>query len=285
LSRLRVLRNAQGLIDHTFLVGTTPTDPDGNTATVDITRADGSVFGALSQATTRQNPGIYRYTLAPQADLEIFTFLFEGLFGGVAQQSSPTLVEIVGSFFVPLVDIRALDGLSDVAKYPNAKLEEARAWFEDLAERFCGVAFVPRYGRDVLDGDGTTTLLLSRMRIRKLLSVKVDGVAVATSDFKVSSIGKLTRTAGSFPTTAPQNVEITYEHGYDAPEDDLRNAALTAIRDRVMGPKTGIPDRAVSVQGEFANVTLSTAGPDHPTGIPSVDEVLIAYSRKVPGIA
>lgn len=284
MSRLRVLRNAQGLIDHTFLVGTTPTDPTGNVATVDITRGDGSVFGS-NQATVRQTVGIYRYTLAPQADLEIFTMLFEGTFGGVAQQSTPTLVEIVGSFFVSLVDIRALEGLSDATKYPNAKFEEARAWFEDLAERFCGVAFVPRYGRDVIDGDGTTTLLLSRMRIRKLLSVKVDGVAVATSDFKVSSIGKLTRTTGSFPTTAPQNVEVIYEHGYDAPKDDLRNAALIAIRDRVLGPKTGVPDRAVAVQSEFANVTLQTAGPDHPTGIPAVDEVLRAYSRGIPGVA
>jgi hypothetical protein len=278
----RIVRNTQGPVDHTFLVGTTPTDPDGNTATVDITRGDGSVF-ATNAATVRQSTGVYRYTLAPQADLERFTMVFEGTFGGVAQQSTPQVVEVVGGFYASLSDIRALPGLSNTTTYPDSRLRETRAWFEDLAEDYCGTAYVPRYAYEVLDGDGTDTLLLGHTEVRRLLSVTVDGATVATTEFQTWPYGRLRYDSGVF-TEDTRNVVVTYEYGFSAPDADLREAALIAIRDRTLGFASGIPTRAESVSQDGVSLQISVPGSDNPTGLPFVDEVLRRRRSRVPAI-
>ncbi len=281
MSVQRVLRNTQATLEVTFYSGGVAADADG-AVTVDITRADGTAF-ATGAATTKPpaTTGIYRYTLAPQADLEYFTLVWQGAFGAVTQKIT-THAEVAGAFYVPLADIRALDGLTSATTFPNAKLDEARQWFEDLAEDYCERAFVPRYAREVLDGTGADTILLSHIRLRKLLSVKVGGTAqTGLGTWDLYESGKVIRDTGTF-TKDKRNVEITYEHGDDEPPYEIRQAALTAIRARLLGDKSGIPERAFSMQVEGASFGLSIAGDRRPTGIPVVDQVLMRYSDKLP---
>jgi hypothetical protein len=274
----RVLRDTQAQPEVTFYVGTTPTDADG-AVTVDITRGDGSVF-LSDQATTLQGAasGTYRYTLAPQSALELFTFRWEGTFGGVMQHIT-SQVEIVGGYYVSLVDIRAENSLSNTTKFPNAKLAEARQWFEDKAERFCGVSFVPHYQRDVLNGRGSTKLELRRARPRVLLSVKFDGVAQTTTDWDLYDAGYIVAPS-AFPVGA-RNVEVIYEHGFDSPDSDMREAALTAIRARLLGDQSAIPANISQMQVD--GMTQTFRAPTRPTGIGEVDAVLL--DRQVPMVA
>jgi hypothetical protein len=273
----RVLRNTQATLEVTFYSGGVATDADG-AVTVDITRADGTAF-ATGAATTHGTTGQYKYTLAPQTNLEYFTLVWNGTFGGVAQKIT-THTEIVGAFYAPVNDIAAMKGLSG---FSVAALEEARQWFEDLAEQYCGRAFVPRYGRTVTDGTGTAELLLLHRLPRKLLSVKVNGVTVSSfSTWGLYPEGIVTRstgvgyaTSGIF-TSGYSNVELTYEHGEDEPDLELRQAALRAIQYRLLGDNLGLPAEAMSAAVDVRGPLTfgAVAGPDRPTGIPEVDHVL-----------
>lgn len=274
----RVLRNTQATLEVTFYASGVATDADG-AVTVDITRGDGSSF-ASGSATTKPpaTTGIYRYTLAPQTNLEYFTVVWNGTFTAVAQKVT-THAEVVGAYYVATADLRATDGLTSATNYPQAKLEEARQWFEDLAETFCAVAFVPRYRRDLLNGASEDWLLLSRPRPRVLLSVKVDGVVqTGLTTWDLYETGRIVRDTGSF-TAGNRNVEVIYEHGFDEPDAELRQAAIDAIREKLLAGRSGIPARMTSIVTEMGTV-LRTAAP-RPTGIPEVDSVLQARSLVV----
>jgi hypothetical protein len=276
----RVLRNTQRVIEANFYVGTTLTDADG-AVTVTITRGDGTVF-ATDAATTKpgSTTGKYRYTLIPQANLERFTFDFKGTFSGVEQHHPPVVVEIVGAVYVSLNDIRALDGLANTTAFPDETLREVRDAFEDLAERHCGVAFVPRYRHEWHWGRGDDYLYLRHTPLRRLLAVKMDGVAQTFTGWTVEDGGTITRDTGLF--VYRDRVEVTYEHGYDEPDAELRQAALRAIRKFCLGNKSGIPDNAISMTTPEGGFTLGIAGDNRPTGDPFVDGVLNRLRRKSP---
>jgi hypothetical protein len=274
VSVVRALRNTQVALDAEFLVGTTPTDADASVL-VDITRADGTVF-ATGAPTTKPptTTGIYRYTLAPQADLEYFTLDFYGAFGGVTQHHPPIHADIVGAFYVPIIDLRALNGLTSAVTFPQELLEEKRQWFEDLAERFCGMAFVPRFEHEFLDGQGTAELWLKRALPRRILTCKVDGVVqTGLTAWDLYDSGRIVRDAGFF-VAGRQNVEVTYEHGADEPDVEVRQVAMQAIRAKLLADQSGIPDRMTSIVTEMGTVVRTA--PMRPTGILEVDAVLQA---------
>jgi hypothetical protein len=275
----RVLRNTQATLEITFYVAGVATDADA-AVTVDITRADGTAF-ATGSATTHGTTGQYKYILAPQTNLEYFTLTWNGTFGGVAQKIT-THTEIVGAFYAPLNDIRAMKGLSNITDFPNAKLEEARQWFEDFAEQFCGRAFVPRFARDLLQADGGDTLLLLHTEPRTIISCKVSGTTqTGTATWNLYPTGLVVRDTGLFavPTRNIRNVEIQYEHGLDEPDMELREAALRAIQYRLLGDSLGLPAEAIAGGVDVRAPTFPNAGQGRPTGIPEVDEVLMSRLR------
>lgn len=277
-----VLRNTQNTLSVTFYSGGVATSADGS-VTVEALGADGgTVTAGTATGGGTTTPGVYDYTLAPQAVLDWLDVTWSGTFGSVAQ-SVRTEVEIVGDFYVALSDIRALDNLSDTSKYPNARLIEVRQWFADKVEGFCGVSFVPRYCREVLNGDDTTLIVLDNVRLRTILSASVDGTAVTdlTSWYALQS-GLLARDDGGYFPTGWRNVIIEYEHGYDSPPPRLREAALVAIRHKLLGDNSGIPERATSMTSEVGSYTLSLAGAHRPFGIPEVDSVLLDLGKKAP---
>jgi hypothetical protein len=276
----RVLRQTQAQPEVTFYVGTVATDADA-AVTVTITRADGTVF-ATDAATTHigTNTGLYRYTLAPQTALELFTFDWKGTFGGVVQHVT-SQVEIVGGYVVALADLKAESGMGTKT---DAQLAEARQWFEDAAEAYCGVAFVPRYAREVLDGDGTFELGLIHPFPRSVLSCKVGGITqTGTSTWDLYEEGLIARDSGSF-AVGRRNVEITYEHGLDTVPSDIRDAALTAIRSNVLGGGSaggGIPAGVTQLATDAGVMTFGRR--TFPFGIPEVDTVLSAHRLVVVG--
>jgi len=264
----RVLRDTRAQPEVVFYVGTTPTDADG-AVTVDIFRADGSIF-ATDAATTHGATGHYTYTLAPQSVLEVFQLVWEGTFGAVVQRQT-SYVEVVGGYVVSLADLQAESGLS--TKTP-AELAEARQWFEDRAEEYCGVAFVPRYAREVLDGDGTNELELLHPYPRTVLSCKVGGIAqTGTTTWDLYEEGVIARDAGSFGV-GRRNVEIIYEHGLGTVPSDIREAALTAIRTNVLATSGGggIPAGVTQLITDAG--TFNFGRPTQPFGIREVDDVL-----------
>src|SRR6266704_1100734 len=97
MSETRMLRATAGNADVQFFVGGTLADPDSNTATVHITRGDGTDLYPLATATTRQSTGLYRKVLSP-ADIpecNLLAATWAATFSGAADQVT-TYIEVVG---------------------------------------------------------------------------------------------------------------------------------------------------------------------------------------------
>lgn len=198
--------------------------------------------------------------------------------------------------YVTLAEIRALPNLADVTKFPDAKLTAARDWFEAAFERYTAVSWVLRTVTETVSGDGGTTLLVSKMFPRTPTAVSLTSGGVATAfvaadlaDLVVYDHGALVRLSrGTWPA-GNRNVSITYQHGpppgyADVPPADVKEAALMAIRDRLLNPD---PNRQFAVSTELGIVRNSTPGPRSPFGIQFVDEVANAPGRfyRIPGLS
>jgi hypothetical protein len=171
--------------------------------------------------------------------------------------------------------------LASPTTYPAETLAAARTWFEDLAERHIGVAFVGRYWR------GTVCFLPivgAHPYIRTVREIVV-GVAQSTVGWLTDGAGRIWHPDGT--THTGRTVTVAYEHGWTSPPADLVRAAVQASAYRLLGDASGISARATGVSNEFGNIAYSTATADRPTGLPEVDAVLNGYRDLyfTPGIA
>lgn len=278
----QVLRNSGERLQVTFTVDGVATDPDGNSATVTITKADGTVLQA-STPTTRLDAGVYTYSLQPQADLNELTATWTGTFSGVTQ-SITTRVEVVGGYYCSLAELRAEPNLDSTTKFTTAKLIAARQWFETLAERYCNQAFVPRYRRLRLSGDGTTRLFLPDPYVTRILSVTDTATnTLFTADELADLVadpvsGAVTRVSlGVWPANS---LWVEYEHGLTDVPDDIHDAAKIAVRDKLLNDQTGRPMLSIA-DGAGGTTRFAMPGPGRPTGIPDVDAALNGYRLPV----
>ena len=267
-----------------------PADP--GIVTVGVTRADGTVVVAAGAATsgTGSSPRTFALTAAQATALDMLAVTWTR---AADATTYPTIAEIVGGYYFTVAQARASDSsIGDEAKYPADVLRAARAEIEAEFEEICEVAFVPRYRRQRLDGAGTSCLLLPLAHPRRVVAVSdlaADGTATAWTAGEVAAIrpevtGELHSPLRTFPA-GTQNLIVAWEHGYDRPPVDVRQAALLRLRHRAIRPHTAIPDRATSFQVEGGSVfRLDQAGRKR-TGIADVDAVLDRWSMAIPGIA
>lgn len=287
---MRVLVDSDVLVTSPTFVdatGESAADTTGDPVVV-ATRDDGTVLAAPA-VSNPAGTGTYAATLlgaSHTSTLDVLSLLWTGTVAGAGVQTYAQTVEVVGEFFVSLFELRANPDLTNATKYPTAALRAARDHFETLAERYCEVAFVPRYARDVLRGDGRNRITLSHHRPRVLRSVTVDGAAKNVGEFSFDGIA-LEWNGGTFtaPTTGTPNVVVVYEHGYSHAPEAIADACEVFVETRLLGERSGIPRLAISVDSEFGQMRLSTPGDRRPTGIPSVDAVLNEFAERVPGVA
>lgn len=279
---VRVKRGTPSLRTTTFYADGTPTT-DGS-VTVTVTTDDGTTL--LSSAAAEASPGVYTYTLPAQTNLAALTETWTG--ATVTHQVS---VEIVGRFYLTEADLRDRANMADAAKFTDAKFLAARNWFEGTFELATGVAWVPRYRRVRLSGDGSRTLLLPDLYPRRLLSVRAYTSATAYTSYTVDEIadihaaeyGSLERLYLGTWARGASNVVVTYEHGMDSPPSDVVEAAAVAIRDRLVSNVSG--NRTYAVQTQDGIIRNSVPGANRPFGIPEVDAVCSARDHRVPAIA
>lgn len=177
---------------------------------------------------------------------------------------------MVAPYFT-VAEARKLPDLDDTTKFPEAAIDAERVAAELDLEDACGLAFVPRVGTERLDGPGGELLRLSRRRVRAIQTVSVLGRPLSAGELaalEVSATG-LVRLRGGW-SAALGSIEVTYEHGLDAPPPRGKRAAMLLARDRLVnGP---IDDRAYQIAGEFGPISLVTPGVRGSVfGIPEVD--------------
>lgn len=194
------------------------------------------------------------------------------------------------SYFTATEFRSRLPDMADSAKYPDAMVTNGLAWFTALAERFVGVAFETRTYTDVLSGDGGINLVVLTPHVRSVTSVTINTVVDSgmTYTFFAGVVRRFpTGTLWPYPWLyGIDNISITYTAGYTATcPDDLKDAAMLAVRDRILTAYvgSGVSKRVGSASSDIGNMQYSMSGPDRPTGLPSVDEVLTGYRDRLAG--
>lgn len=277
-----LLVGAGGTVSTTFYDGETEVEPDS--VAVTVTGDDGTVFHAAEAGTI--DPVTFEVSFdlsgAAVAEVDRLSVSWVGDFGGT-DRTVTTRVDVVGGFHVPLAKIRNLPDLADQVRFPTQLLIDARSWWESKCEEVTGRAWVPRFGRHSFAGDGTTQAILPHWPIQAILSASVNDATVSVADLTVNDIGTLVHASGTFSRPARwgvDNVTVRYRYGYDALPSELEEAALTAIRWKVIQHYESAPSRErFSQADEFGTTRFVLPGKGRPTGIPEVDEVLARYPR------
>lgn len=278
---VRIIAGLGATITHTFYSDGVATNPSPDTATIGITRDDGTVLVAPGAGTTDTGTGTVSYTLTPAqtASLDLLTVDWSATFGSQSQVFTD-YVEIAGGSLFNVAEARALTPLNDTATYTLAKILAARALVEEAIEDTCGVAFVPRYARETVSGTNTRTVVVTRPRVTTLRFINRDGVALSVAELATivpNDAGVLDYPAGWM--WGASNYEIAYEHGYRRPPARIKQAALTLARSWLVdGP---LDDRTTAFTTPDGTFTLSTPGMRGSIfGIPEVDATVRQYDER-----
>lgn len=260
----RILQGAAASLSASWYSGDTVTDP--GTVTVAVTSATGAEVKAAGTATsgTGAAPRTVALTTTDTATLTRLTAVWTSATSG----NKTTYHEIVGGFYLELADIRALSGLDNTARHTTAELAAARTWFETLAEKWCDVAFVPRYAKYDRQRRYAADIYLNPMP-RAVQAATVDGSTISTGDWDLHDDGYV-----SGVTVAAGRLVVHHTHGFDAPDTEIVEAAKIAIRSKLLTDQSGMPSRQLLLSNELGTVRLAQPGAKAATGIPEVDRVL-----------
>lgn len=291
---MRILKGSDFVLSSPTFVGgadfETATATTG-TPTVTVTTANGTVL-ATPSVTTGPTTGVYRATLTAAAhttNLETLVVTWTGTAGGFSQNYRQ-IIDVAGAHYVTLPEIRSYPDLNDKTKFPAYPfLSDIRDEYEELIERVCGVAFVPLYSYETHTGNNKQTLKLNHLRPRTIRSVTIDGVAYAASNFDFTDGGILIYVGNTFSKSkdGTRNITVGYEYGYDLPPAKIRREFLKCVRAEALALKSAVPNNAISQSFEGVTIRYSTPDPSNnrPTGILTLDPVLVQYSERIPGIA
>ena len=194
--------------------------------------------------------------------------------------------------YVSIEEVRTLKDMADEGKYPDVDIDAAIAWFETRFENHVGMAFVPRTATERLSGR-CSTLMLRHWPVRSITAVRSYTTPTVNVAFTVDELADLlfdpTGTVQRYSYGYwPHDVEVDYVHGQAEPPADVRDAALVAVREKLLEDISGARgNRQFAVATQDGIVRSSTPGDDRPFGIPSVDVVAQAYRSRyrVPAMA
>lgn len=300
----RILKGTGDAVTATFYNDGVAVDP--GVVTVDVAYSDGTyaVTGA-SAAGTGTNARAVTLTPTQTADLDVLTLTWHATIASVAMDFV-TLAEIVGAHLFTVAEARTFDKqqLASTSKYPTAAIVAARARIADAFERICGVAFAPRYRLATLDGGtqhaawgvsdplltypGASGLPLPNTRVTAVRGVETRTLGQAgwvafdaddLADVYLLPDSYIYRETGGAWPLGRQNVRVGYEHGFPAPPEDIRRAALILLVDELVAKD--ITNRALSQTTEVGTFRIATAGERGSYfGLPLVDSVLDLYARE-----
>jgi hypothetical protein len=274
---IRQLVTTRFTLAHTFFVGSVPTDATGP-VTVTVKRLDGTAV--TSGAAAGLGSGVYTFEVDEQPAVDTLTVDWSGSLGGAAI-TVRDVVEIVGGFVFGLAEARSAHAtLASTTTYPDAVLAGKRTGVEQEAERIAGRAFVPRFARFLLDGSGTSELVVPDMDLRAVraaaTAARAGGTFTTLSVDQLAAVaplpeGVLARDDGATWPRGRRNVLVEYEHGLGIPPVTVKDAAILRLRSYIAAARSAIPERAVSFTVTEGGIyRLAAAGP-HSTGWPEVD--------------
>jgi hypothetical protein len=273
---LRIRRTTKTTLVKAFRLDEAATASTG-APMVTFTRADGVVVQGPEPAVGPDAQNGYAITFQGSDTLDWISVTWSATVGGDAVVLDEDLIEVVGGFYFTLDEGRATDRVfGNLATYPTSDLIARRIEVEDECERITGQAWVPRFHRAVLSGDGSRSLILPWPLLRRVRSLTVGGVAVvgASTLYGPDPLGILRRDAG-WPV-GYGNIVAEFEHGRDRPTPDIVRASKIRFRSLMLTLRSALPDRAERLATTEAGVFILASPTRDRVGIPEVDA---AYQR------
>jgi hypothetical protein len=272
----RILAGSAATLEFTLLDQHGEPDATG-TVTVGVTRGDGTVLIAAGTATT--TVGTLRTLALTRAQTEPLDRLTATWAIGSDTVGS-TVIDVVGRHWFPLPALRSRQGLAGIEA---RDLIAARDGFSDLADRVTGVAWVPRWWTESFEHRGGNIIVPAWPKVRRLISVTVDGTAQTLTDWRFDADGGVIIAPAGIGCDI--TVTLVYEHGYDGPPEPLVKAALRAAEWSLLGDTSNVSPRTMSFSNDAGSFRYAVASEKYPTGLPEVDAVLATYDHRLPGIA
>ena len=228
-------------------------------------------------------------------DVDHLVVKFSGTSSGGFVSTASKDVQVVGSRYFTIPELRRRADMADTGRYPTPLLAEARDWIEQLIETTCTTSFVERFAQDRITANAAhhrpdvgRVLRLNTDWPSRLIKFTIDGATASNTGLVCDRRGFLWSSSW-VSTWVGWDFVVSYSAGYTLRcPDDLHDAAIQAARFWLLQrASSGIPDRTRSITNEFGNVSLSVAGVNAPTGIPDVDSVILAWRDRSfsPGIS
>jgi hypothetical protein len=174
--------------------------------------------------------------------------------------------------------------LASAATYPDALITEAAERITEDFARICDVSFVPVTGATaILDGHGDPHLTLPHGKVAAVSAVETwDGSAWVVSGLTYRLMDDGALLGDSRWPWGRANLRVTYDHGYAAPPEPIKRAALILAVNQLV--TTNSNDRATQVATEEGTYNLAVAGwrAQAYYGLPVVDSVLARYAERGP---
>lgn len=162
-------------------------------------------------------------------------------------------------------------------------LEDLVEEFEDIAERYLGVAYEERTETETFDLCRSSIVVLKWAQVSEISAITVDDTAVDSDAYSFTDAYSL-----RFPWPQSGVLSVSYTHGFAAPTKPILRACREYVRACALADRSRVPRDAYASDVEGVTYRLSTPdfGAGRPTGFIEVDRLLNSVtSYRVPGVA
>jgi hypothetical protein len=273
----RVQRNQSGTLNAYWERDGIAWDPGANVTVTIINDAGTALVTAAATQGSGTNGRSYVLPATATATLDYLT----------AQWTSPsdgsvltTYAEVVGGYLFSVAQARTRTPLMDTTSYPTEQIENYRMLAEMALEDICGVAFVPRFSRDIAHITGWGLITVPRRQVTKVRQIYTQSeqgpqALTTLAGLRIEQGGLIFMP--SLWTWWSTPITVTYEHGFQwAPPRVARAALELARRWLIESPwderTTGFRTR------DGGEMTILTASHTAAFDIPEVVAVADQYS-------
>lgn len=176
------------------------------------------------------------------------------------------------------------DDLSDADLFSDDTIEDLIAEFEEIAEDYCGQAFITRASTDEVHEVSCADLLVVNRPL-----IAVSAITLEDDAFTSYALDNADKTAGiiRFTSTVTGTIELTYTYGWATCPQRIQRACVQYVRATALRDDSTTGRDVISEAFDGASTRYNTPDWDkgRPTGYIDVDKALNSFGRDIPGVA